>query len=437
VTPHTPSAPAASQPTPVVPPRTRRGNGKAGKLGDSGGFEAEAQRVLGRLRSATAGVLNAVGGSVDRAADLRRCLDLDAALAWQVHTIASSDDPLRAGRIIPKAGAMERFLQSARARGAAAALVREAEEAYADYQRLIGEHAGDRETLDAMLSALRPEESSLKKLRRTAYKANAAVWGVTVRCLLNCVVFHQRPSGEHDCLSVRGRLGVRRLREGAVVGIYASGRTWGGSTCPPEGAPGVMLNACDLIEEACSSPVPAIERVAAPDGTVREFLRLEGLGRSSEVSVVWRNLALNFPGGSARPPHGCSVPFHEPTETAVMDLLVPRGWTDPATARAWVTATPYSPGGPGPAATEVGRGLPLECELEYVGTRLDRLYTRHAPAWAEIIGRELERLGWPADGFDIFRCQAAYPILHSSVHLCVDGPPPFPLPPFAPSPDTP
>ena len=37
----------------------------------------------------------------------------------------------------------------------------------------------------------------------------------------------------------KGRVGVRRLQESAVVGIYASGRTWGGSTCPPEGAPAV------------------------------------------------------------------------------------------------------------------------------------------------------------------------------------------------------
>lgn len=422
-----PTPPPAAPTTPAAPPqpaRRRRGGTAAGE-GNSG-FEAEAQRVLGRLRQATAGVLGAVGNGADRAADLRRCLDLDAALAWQVHTIACSDDPLRAGRIVPKAGAMERFLQSARARGAAEALVREAEEAYADYQRLIGEHAGDRETLDAMLSALRPEESSLKRLRRAAYKANAAVWGVTVRCQMNCVIFRQRPTGEHDCLSVRGRLGVRRLREGAVLGVYASGRTWGGSMCPPEGAPGVSLDTCGLIEWACSSPVPAIERIAAPDGSMREFLRLEGLGRSSEVSVVWRNLALDFPGGTTKPPHGCSVPFQEPAEMAVMDLLVPRGWTDPSTARAWATAagSPFNPGSPGP---ELGGGLPLECEIEHLGTRLDRLYTRHAPGWAEIIGRELAQLGWPPDGFDIFRCQAAYPILHSSVHLCVNGshtPPP-------------
>lgn len=386
-------------------------------------FENEAQRVLGRLRRAVAVVVDAAAGNGNpptrpvRAADLRRTLDLDVALAWQVHTIATSDDVLRAGRVVPKAGAMERFLESARARGMPEAMTREVEEAYGEFERLIGEHAGDRETLDAMLSALRPDQSALRRIRRAAFKANAAVWGVMVRCTLNCVIFHQRPTGEHDCLSVRGRMGVRRLQEGAVIGIYASGRTWGGSTCPPEGAEGVSIDTCGLIEEACSTPVPRVEHVTAPDGSVRDYLRLEGLGRSSEISVAWRNLALNFPGGSTNPPHGCSVPILEPAETAVMDLLVPKGWTDPSTARVWVTLAM----GPHGAVAAEGPGvqqLPFECGVEHLGTRLDSMFTRHEPRWSEIIASQLAQLGWNEE-FDIYRCVAAYPVLHSAVHLCV------------------
>jgi len=384
-------------------------------------FAEEAGRVMERLRRALAGVLVAAPeGAVSRAADLRRWLDLDSALAWQVHTIATGDDALRAARNVPKAGAMERFLEAAAKSGAVgASVVEEVRGAYEAFERLVTEQAGRRENFDAMIAALRPQGSALQRIRRTAYRANAAVWGVTVRCALNCVVFYQRPTGEHDCLSVRGRIGVRRLQEGAVVGIYASGRTWGGAECPPVGAPKVAVDPCELLEECCSTPAPRIRRVESPDGSVRDYLELEGLGRSSEVTILWRNLSLNFPDGTTTPPHGCSVPCLEPTEVSVMDLLIPQGWTDPRTAEAWQTlaSSPYAM----PGSEQPGHRLPFECEVKHLGTRPEQLYTPHEPRYSEVIARQLQELGWPLGAFDIYRCEVKYPVLHAAVHLCVHG----------------
>ncbi len=376
---------------------------------------------MDRLRRALAGIMAAApGGAAGRAADLRRWLELDTALAWQVHTIATGEDVLRAARTVPKAGAMERFLEAAAGSGAVAAnVVEAARAAYSAFEQLVVEQAGSRENFDAMIAALRPQGSALQRIRRTAFRANAAVWGVTVRCSLNCVVFYQRPTGEHDCLSVRGRVGVRRLQEGAVVGIYASGRTWGGPEYPPEGSPRVAVDGCELLEGCCSTPMPRIKRVESADGSVRDYLELEGLGRSSEVTILWRNLSLNFPDGTATPPHGCSAPCLEPTEVSVMDLLIPRGWTDPGTAEVWQTLaiSPYAlPGGGQP-----GHRLPFECEVEHLGTRLERLYTAHEPRYSEVIAGQLEELGWPLGAFDIYRCVVKYPVLHAAVHMCVHG----------------
>lgn len=378
-------------------------------------------RVLERLRSAVARLVEALPGGVERAIDLRRSLDLDAALGWQLHTLATASDVLRCGRVVPKAGAMERFISAARSRGLPEALAREVEEAYAEFESAVTEHAGDRETFDAILSAMRPQDgAALQRIRRAAFKANAAVWGVSVRCTLNCVVFYERPTGEHDCLSIRGRVGLRRLHEGAVVGMYASGRTWGGSTSPPEGEAGVAVDMCELLEEYCSTPTPRIDRVEMPDGNACDFLQLEGLGRTSEVTLFWRNLSLNFPGGSRTPPHGCTSPVAESTETMVMDLLVPRGWCDPRTAGVMITpepsryTAPSSPAGPSQ--------LPFEGKVEHLGSRLENLYTRYAPRYVEAVTRELAALGWAGTAFDIHRCVVRYPVLHSAVHIFVDGP---------------
>lgn len=376
--------------------------------------------MLEHLRRTVSRLLEASPGGGQRPAELRRTLDLDAALAWQVHTLATVGDALRAGRVVPKAGAMERFFRAARSTGVADALAREAEEAYAQFERLVGDHAGNRETFDAMVAALRPEDTkALERLRRAAFKANSAVWGVSIRCSMHCVVFNERPTGEHDCLSVRARIGVQCLRGGAKVGIYASARTWGGSYSPPEGAPNVALDECQLLPEYCSSPMPHIERAAAADGTYRDYLCLDGVGRTSEVTLVWRNLSPAFPGGSRTPPHGCSAQCLEPTEMQIVDLLIPRGWTDPQTARVLVTpvTTPIMV----PLAGGVQQ-LAFEGRVEHLGSRIEGMFARQAPRFTEVLAAELAKLGWDPEGFDIYRCIVKYPVLHAAVHVALDGP---------------
>lgn len=381
-------------------------------------FEADARAALDGLRAAVARILDHLPAARDRAADLRRALDLDAALAWQIHTIAASSDPLRAGRVVPKAGAMQRFLDQARARRIPGPLIEEARAAYADFEEAVAHHAGSRGTFEAMLSALRPDDgATLKRLRRAAHRADAAVWGLSVRLRLNCVVFHERPTGEHDCLVLRARIGVRCLREGASIGIYASGLTWGGDGPAPSGGPNVASDACELLEEFCTGPVPSLRPITGENGRRLDHLELTGLGRSREVSVYWRNLSLDFPGGSSRPPHGSTAECLEPTELTVMDMLIPRGWTDPRTARSTVTPLAALHG---PAAA--GSPIPFEGTPMHLPPGLENLHLRQAPRYTEALERSLAERGWPVSDFDVYRSEVPYPILHTAAHLRIDGP---------------
>lgn len=381
-------------------------------------FETDARRALESLRRALARILDALPPGRQRAVDLRRSLDLDAALAWQIHTIVAASDALRAGRVVPKAGAMDRFFLQARARRVPAALIDPARDAYADFERTVAHHAGDRDVFNAMISALRPDDgATLKRLRRAAHRADAAVWGLSVRLRLNCVVFHERPTGQHDCLTLRARLGVRCLREGASIAIYASGLTWGGPGPAPAAGPNVASDSCELLEEYCTGPVPRLVPLVTPDGRRLDHLELRALGRSQEVSVFWRNTSLDFPGGSSRPPHGSTAECLEPTELTVMDMLIPRGWTSPGTARCSVT--PLT-GIHGPLAGQ--SPLPFEGAPVHLGSRLDDLHLREAPRYVEALAASLEERAWDPAAFDLYRCLVAYPILHTAVHLCVDGP---------------
>lgn len=384
-------------------------------------FEQASSGALDRLRLALAQLLRELPGANARATDLRRALSLDTALAWQVHTLATSRgrDLLSAGRVVPKVGAMSRFLDAAAAAGVSPQLLEEARAAFRAFEETVGKHAGDRATFEAMLSALHPADgASLRKIRRNAYRANTAVWGLAVRAHVNCVIFRQRPTGEHDCLAIRGRAGLRLLREGAVVGFPASGRTWGGSSSPPEDDPSVTVGRCELLEKHCSQPVPRIRRVAPTQdgGRAFDFLEPQGLGLTSEATLLYRNLSLDFPGGTSTPPHGVTVYCREPSEVLIADLLVPRGWTRPETARIVIVDDSRSAiEAPTPPQT-----FPCEGGAEYLGAALERLYTSHVPTYAEAVAEEIAKLGWQDTTFDLYRCEIAFPILHSAVHLAVE-----------------
>lgn len=361
---------------------------------------------------------------VSRAVDLRRRLALDAALAWQIFSFATSDDVMRDARLLPKARAMGRFLESASAAGSDDAVLNDAKLAYEEYGGAVRELGGDRASFDAISASLRPPDGSmLVRLRRAAFRANGAIWGVTVRTIVNTVIFRQRETGEHDCLCVRARIGVRGLRPGARIAIHASTRTWGGAL-PAADERRVTVDGCKLIESACSSPPPILEHRVAPDGSTRDYLMLDGLGRAAEKTVYWSAMSRGFSGGSVAPPHGCTTPILEPAERLIVQLLVPKGWTTPPTAD--VRITPQDPDGVMASLSSHGEvsvpHLPFEGKVRHAGGAIDALRAAECPGLPEIVGEVLHDAGWRDTAFDVYRCIVRFPVLHSMVHLWADGP---------------
>lgn len=383
---------------------------------EQSGFVEEATTALDALRRSVSQGLEKVSMR-QRAADLRRALDLDAALAWQIHTVSTGDDLLSLGKVVPKSGSMDRFLRALETAGVDERVRGEIRVAYEGFERVVEVHAGDRKTFEAMLNALRPDDgTSLLKARREAFAANTGVWGLSVRCIVNCVIFRQRPTGEHDCLCVRGRIGVRGLRPGASIGIYASSRTWGGGYAPAEGTPDVSLDGCSLLDYACSQPLPRIEGRRVSDGSTRDYLLLDGLGRQREASVFWRSFTGNFPGGSTQGPQGCSTPCTEPTELMLIHLLVPRGQTDPGSAAVRFTSGDHM-GRPLTDPDYAQDQLRFEGRVEHLGSSLESLYLPQAASLPQIVSTELARQGWQDTNFDVYRCIVRYPIMHAMVHV--------------------
>lgn len=372
-------------------------------------FEDGAVEVLTGLRQTLGRAVSVIPGA-GKAADLRRILGLDAALAWQIFSIGTAEDVIMVGRLVPKARAMQRFVKAARQSGVDDAIMTDVEAAYAAFDTWVRDHAETRESFAAILSSLRPPETApWTKLRRTAFRANCGVWGISVRTSVHCAVFYQRPSGEIDSLSLRAQIGVRGYRAGVGVSMSAMLRTWGGGEPPPETpSPNVMIDGAELLPEVCSKPLPRFERRGLPDGSTRDFLVLDSLGRTGEATVWWRSFNGNFPNGSTKPPHGCSCRCSDPTETLLVDLLLPRGWSDPQTLGVRILG-PDSRFVPEKRPTD----LPFEGSASHLGTRLSALYTPYAPEYGGLVEKELAARGWDGTTFDIYRCVVRYPILHS------------------------
>jgi hypothetical protein len=379
-------------------------------------FIAESRSAIAQLGDAIRRVVAAVPASGIRPTDLARAFDLDYALAWQIHALAHQPDGPLTPRVVPKRGAMERFLRAA-AKSAPVSLADDVESAYDAFEQLVKDLAGDRDTFDAMLTLQRPQDGAgLQKLRRSAHRANAAVWGVSCRCGIRTLVFHQRPTGEQDSLLISGRIGLQRLYADALVSISASSRTWGGSFLQPGAHPKIVIAECELIEPACSRPLPRLDRVIDAERVSRDFLTIDGVGKRGESTFFWRNLSRDIPGLS-NPPHGISAHCVVPTELVLLDLIIPRGWLEKPSARAWISPDTTRLAIPDPSGQY---RLPFEGEAQHLGSALSNLHSAAAPQYADLVQSEIARLGWDDTEFEIFRLEVQYPVLHSAAHLCVE-----------------
>lgn len=382
-------------------------------------FSTESRQAFTRLQDAVRRVLASAAVESQRPTDLARTFDLDYALAWQIHTLASQPDLEISARVVPKSGAMERFLRASESL-APSETAKAARDAYGAFESAVEQLAGDRDTFDAIVTLQRPQDASgLRRIRRAAYKANTAVWGVMCRCGISTFVMRENPDGGYDALSIRGRVGFQRLYPGAMASIGASSRFF--NTATPHGVPrpAPTVAHCELIDSACVGPRPKLVRSLDPEGIERDQLKIEGMGKLAESSFFWRNLALRMPFDMSKAPHLAGTTCILPTELVLLDLLIPRRWLRKPVARVWTTPDSTRGSIPDPDGPF---HLPFEGGAKHLGQSLGSLHTPALPMYADLVRSELGRLGWQDEVYEIYRCEVQYPILHTTTQLCVDDP---------------
>ncbi len=391
-------------------------------------FREETLAVLTRLRASFGVLLESCPSPIHSTGDLQRVLGLDKALAWQVLRVGTVVDPIEAAPDVPTRSALERVLRAADSAGVPRLVTTEIRTSFETFDSLVERHASDRGQFDAMARGLRTEAAQVHtKERRAAYRGNMAVWGVQAQTHYNLSIFHTGATGvSEDCVQVVGYLKLRKLRASASGHVIGRRSTW--STVEDgHGLPTPLeRRTIDILEPFSTTPLPNLRTVEVEEGKLETRFEIDVVGRAGEVSYFVRDVSRSI-GPMPQPWWGSISLSRVPTETAIIDVLVPVGWSNPRTARVETFGNLRSVDRAW-ARNDDDR-LPVIEEIVHMGSTLDLMRTPHVPSCPEIVRTVLEGLGWTRTSFDIYRCVVQYPILCAGVATRIDALSSFTSPP--------
>jgi hypothetical protein len=418
-------------------PKRRRGrDGRKDPKQSISGVEQDTMGAMRSLRSALSKLIEAIPGAsqIRKPADLQRALNVHAKLAWQVHKIATSTNPLSEVGNVPGPAAMARFLDAAITHGVRKSSVTAVQDALTAFEHTVKNHAGERHAFESIVSGLHEQGSEQIDLmhKRAAFKANSHLWGVQARTRLTTHILH--PSAEPEMVDValiRGVVGLKRLRretpfiltrkkvtdnEGVILPSALT------EPLDPHGAGGQGVS---FMTEFCTQPLPRIRNVTDSEGWLRTEILTNGVGNAGAISAIVgevdrradtryrreHNERMNF-----------RIHVRTPFETVLADLIVRRGTygETPIKPRALTYSGLY---GTHPNIHHPNdEVLSPDEPVTYLGRGAAVLSTPAVPRYEEMVGFAFKRLGWDLEEFDVWRCRVEYPVMPSSVVVQFDLP---------------
>jgi len=240
-------------------------------------FVQDTKRVLNRLQSGFGEILDALPGQMVRPQEFSRHLKIDKQLAWRIVKVARSTDPFAVGKHVPGQAALKLFLEAVEKSGVPAVLIKEASDAFAEFEELVRIHAsGDRAALEMMLTARAEKDRQTADLshRRMAFRGNSYIWGVQAKIHLKLGIM--QPSsvpGMADTVSVNGFYNLCQLREGVPLAMARL-------KILEYDKNGRRLFTYEPIEQNAEQDAAALARDAEQELEVRRDEGLQGVGVS-------------------------------------------------------------------------------------------------------------------------------------------------------------
>lgn len=362
-------------------------------------------------------LLSSLPGGARSTRDVQNALGIDTALAWQIFRVGSLPDPVLAGPDVPRPGPMAKALRAALSKGVPKDIVDEVQAACDAFERMVEHHAGERGTFDSMVRGLRPETPQVPlKDRRDAYRTNTSIWGLQAQATYSLTAYYPNQDGKtEDRAAVWGYIALRSLRAGPpahVIKLKAS--AWSsqkqglGEQVPPS------RSSLDILTDFSTQPLPPIEVGEAEPGTISLKFSTEVVGRTGDATYFMRDVARSI-GPYPQPWWGMGFTARIPTEFLILDMLVPVGWSDPASIRVDTYCDFYQRAS---KCLDEDR-MPITEAAVHIGQSLVGLRSPHVPNCPEMVSKVLRDLGLGETRFDIFRCVVQYPVMFSGIAMRV------------------
>ncbi|NOX57968.1 MAG: hypothetical protein GXP29_03810 [Planctomycetes bacterium] len=391
-------------------------------------FEVEAERVLRSLRGAFGELFDSLPEPAVKPQQIAQALGIDKKLAWRVLKIVQSPDPFAAAQYVPGIAAIKTFTDSATRIATPKSLVDGLHRAYADFEGLIRAHAGDRASLEMMLTACAKDDRTTADIahRRMAFRGNSFIWGAQAKTQLKTVFV--RPGDDPNLIHlamVNGFFKLRQLRDDAPLTVarirYSDGD--GVVRRPAEFCPidpnSKEERGISLLRDFCSDPLPEVCTVNADAGFVNCELVGNGVGDMAAITCVEGNVARNVASryrdkNNTLGENGAHICI--PCEVLVLDVLIREDTFGLITPEAVVYGELLR-GVPYPAPNRERDLLTIQESVAYLGKGPAVLHSSDVPKYPKLARYVFNQLGWDGERFDVYRFRMEYPVVPSTAVL--------------------
>ena len=382
-----------------------------------------------RLALAFRAVVDAMPGGPYRPKDLARTLGIKKDLSSRVLRASRNKDPVAVVHMMPGPAPLRQMLQAAADKSVYPEILREGEEAVRQFDLLIHQEAGDRTSLDAIISTCLPDAREKFEMfnKQAVHRGMAQLKGVVAEVSVNTALLHPAADGERlDGVGIIGSIGLRRIRPNAVV-HFSTYRLGPSATTqspltldrqPVEDLRGLLL------EPFCSSPLPALK--ARHHGTTVHYtLAGDAIGQQSAVNLCFAEFTpccMRRFRNTAKRLYGPSCEITTPTRTLIFDVLM----HEDVYPGCVPTLLLYDTAVNGVAemndpARDIDR-LDVAETIQSLRGGISGWRVSEVPHYVEIVRHVLDKIGWDATRFRGYRCQVQYPIYGSQLYFAFTAP---------------
>ena len=374
--------------------------------------QTDLSRTVTRLQSSLRHLICSLGLDPDRPQTVTHGLGIDKTLAWKLCRLTREDEPLAAVAYLPGRAGLDAALHAAARSGGDEADVRDALGAAEAVRLTVETHAGNRETFTRLAASMETEAGSSRlgaSLRRQAFRANAAIWGVQARSrvAIQFVAPNAKDPARVAIAIVSGLVDVLRLRPSVrwPISTFSSFGCEGvAEPLDPESRADVPLLA------AFSSPnLPPLRSMPIPSGTIVELVEGQ-LGRTGALTCLFGLVKRSF-APAAGAPGECGEYFsyvQTPSESALLELHVHRSldFGLPPEFRLYSCLESVTPLDPDESRRYL---LPTSESVSELKAGRQSLATPLLPRHAELADVAARRLGHALSDFRTFRVVLNHP----------------------------